>query len=150
MKKRTNKIVIGLMAAVMIWGSVSSTVTCMANNYKDTKYDFYCNGDGSDWATKVRNKEDGSFSYIKSKAGVHLSYQAKAKKGLKAGDFGDPFICDYLTSVRVIEPNHSLYFPNKCRDSKIYTTYLTLSSSYHKARTYSGVWSPDNCSGYGL
>lgn len=150
MKKRTNKIIIGLMATVMILGNVSSTVTCMANNYKDTHYDFYCCDDGADSATKVRNKLDNSYSYIKSTTGVHLKYQAKAKNGLKDGQWGDPFICDYFTGVRTIEPNHSCYFPNNCRNKKIYTTYLTLASSDHKARTYKGVWSPDNCSGYGL
>ncbi len=150
MKRRTNKVVIGLMAATMILGSVSTTVTCMANNYTDTAYDFYCNGDGSDWATKARNKMDNSDSYIRSTSGVHLSYQAKGKKGLASGQWGDPFVCDYFTSVRIIEPNKRVYFSNKCRNYGISTTYLTLASSDHKARPYKGVWSPDNCSGYGL
>lgn len=133
---------------VSVTGMVATTgQVASANEWKDTKFDFYYNEDGSDVATKARNKTDNSKSYVKCGASnpCKLNVCGAAKTGVRAGSYGDAFDYDYSTNVYQVAAGKSKYFTNNSKKYK--TTYLLLSTTDHLAHTMRGVWSPDNCSG---
>jgi len=128
----------------------NGTNIALANNYKDEAYDFYYHGDGSDVPSLARNKEDDTYTYVRSKdtsEGV-LGVGAAAKKGVKKDTFGDPFNYDYCTDRYRIDIGNRKYFENLSHKKGYKTTYLVMASGDHKAHNYYGVWSPDNISGY--
>lgn len=122
----------------------------LANNYTDKEFEFNYNGDGSDIATKARNKTDNTYTYVRSlddSDGV-LGVGAAAKSTILSGDQGDPFSYGYCTERYRIEVGNRKYFQNDAHKEGYAATYLVMASGDHKAHYYHGKWSPDNCSGY--
>lgn len=144
--KILKRIVVGCMCLTIL----SATVTnVFANNSADVAFSVPYSGDGSDVAIKARAKKDNTFTYVKLNSGAKFQFAAQAKKGINAGDYGDPFCYDYSTSWHTLTPGKCDYFKNKAHKLGYSATYLSMSSSDHKKHTYEGVWSPDNISGYG-
>ncbi len=56
---------------------------------------------------------------------------------------------DYSTPAHTIKPGTRIYFENKAKQKGYSATYLVFSDTQHKAGKYTGVWSPDNLSGFG-
>ena len=147
-QKKFSKLLKCFFVGVSVTGIVVTTgQIASANEWKDTRFDFHYNGDGSDVATIARYKTDNTKSYVRCEASnpCKLNVNGAAKTGVKAGDDGDPFGYEYITSMYQVAPGNCKYFPN---NSKRYgATYLLLSTADHRAHTMRGVWSPDNCSG---
>lgn len=133
-------------AVAILAGGVSSL---SANNWRDTEWTFDYNGDGSDVATEAREKEDNTYSYVRNDCNVTINASAKAKKGLAAGEPGIPMSATYSTKVYQVAGGQRKYFPNDAHRKGYETTFFVTSSADHGAHYIYGVWSPDNCSGYG-
>lgn len=150
MKKGKGLIAFFAMACVVsvLAGNVEAT---SANNWGDTYFEFNYNGDGSDVVTEAREKQDNTYTYVKSLSDCEcrMNVAAQAKEGLENGDPGTPFTYDYCTSWYQVSVGGRKYFPNNAHKLGYETTYLALSSTDHQAHYLHGKWSPDNCSGYG-
>jgi hypothetical protein len=120
-----------------------------ANNSEDSSFYFNYNGDGSDVTTKARRKTDNTYTYVKLYSGNEFGFAAEAKRGISNGESGDPFSYDYSTPWHTLDPGKCWYFKNDAHKLGFSATYLAISSNDHKRHTYSGVWSPDNMSGFG-
>lgn len=144
--KILKKLIIGFMCLTML---APTAANVFANNSTDTAFTVPYSGDGSDFAIKARAKKDNTYTYVKLNSGAKFQFAAQAKKGIKAGDYGDPFGYDYSTSWHTLSAGKCDYFKNKAHKLGYSATYLSMSSSDHKKHTYKGVWSPDNMSGFG-
>ncbi len=122
-----------------------------AGNTDDKSWKFDYNGDGSDGSCIARKKEDNTYTYVKcdSDNPRALEVYAGASKGIGVGDSGTPFGSDYRTAAHTIKPGTRIYFENKAKQKGYSATYLVFSDTQHKAGKYTGVWSPDNLSGFG-
>ncbi len=121
-----------------------------ANNWKDKKFDFCYRGNGSDASSKARNKVDNSKSYVRldKKSKYNLYVNARAKKGLKDGDYGDTFSGIDTSGVYLLKPGHYQYFNNSAHKKGYKATYLIMWPELCVNNVwFYGVWSPDNCSG---
>lgn len=137
------------IAMLVVIAASNSMMIASANNNTDTTYKVSYNGDGSDTSIKARAKKDNTHTYVKLNSGAKFQFAAQAKSGINGGDWGDPFSYEYSTGWYTLGAGKSIYIPNKAHKKGYSSTYLTMSSSDHKAHTYKGVWSPDNRSGYG-
>lgn len=142
------KIVITTMCTTMLLSN-ASTMFVNANNSDDKAFSVSYSGDGSDFAIKARAKEDNTYTYVRLDSGAKFQFAAQAKHGINAGDYGDPFTCGYSTDWHTLGAGKRTYIPNKAHAKGYSATYLSMSSTDHKAHTYKGVWSPDNRSGFG-
>ncbi|MCX4269958.1 MAG: hypothetical protein OSJ62_15045 [Lachnospiraceae bacterium] len=133
-------------AVAVLAGGVSSI---SANNWEDTRWAFHYNGDGSDVATKARDKEDNTYSYVRNDSEVTINAACGAKEGINAGDYGIPMAATYTTWYYQVGSGERKYFPNDAHEEGYSATFLITSSADHNEHYIHGYWSPDNCSGYG-
>lgn len=144
------KVLKRVMAAIMcLTMMVSAADFIKANNHEDEPFSVPVYVDGSDGCTKARAKKDNTYTYIRLDSGASLRFAAQAKKGIKAGELGDPEAHDYSSKWHTLEAGKRTYIPNKTHDRGIANTYLTMNASDGKRHTYKGAWSPDNISGFG-
>ncbi len=133
-------------AVAVLAGGVSSI---SANNYRDTEWKFYYNGDGSDVATTARNKEDNTYSYVRNDSEVTINAACGANKNIKDKQDGIPMAATYTTWYYQVGSGERKYFPNDAHKEGYSATFLITSSADHGEHYIHGYWSPDNCSGYG-
>lgn len=134
------KIICALCAMMVMsqFGMVAS-----ANNYKDTSFSYTYNGDGSDLITSARAKKDSSASYVNNNGSKTTTMTvAVGAVDSKGGCRGS------RSSYYVVNKGNRKYMPNKVYQNGYRKACLLMGTTNGKKHNLSGVWSPDNCSGY--
>lgn len=144
--KVLKRVMVGIMCATMI---ASTSTMIQANNYKDEPFSVPIETDGSDGSTLARAKKDNTYTYVRLDSGAALKFAAQAKRGIKAGQVGDPDQHDYSSPWHTLDAGKRIYISNRTHAKGIANTYLTMNASDGKRHTYKGAWSPDNISGFG-
>lgn len=142
---------VGVTAVCVVSIIMQAVSFASAGNTDDKSWKFDYNGDGSDGSCTARKKEDNTYTYVKcdSTNPRALEVYAGASKGIGPGDYGSPFGSDYSTPAHSIKPGTRIYFENKAKKKGYSATYLVFSDTWHTSGKYTGVWSPDNLSGFG-
>lgn len=137
MKKK----IICVLCAMMVMSPFGMVVS--ANNYKDTKYSVPYNGDGADMTTPTRSKLDSSASYVNNNGSkttaIIVAVGAVDSKGGCRGSH---------SSYYIVDKGNRKYMPNTVYQNGYRRACLLMGTTSGKAHNLSGVWSPDNCSGY--
>ncbi len=144
--KMLKRVAVGTMCLTMMASTMSFI---KANNSSDTSFSVYVSSSGGDESTTARAKKDNTYTYVRLDSGAAFSFAAQAKKGIKAGQTGNPDSHDYSSAWHTLGAGKRIYIPNRTHAVGIANTYLTIGSTDHKSHTYKGAWSPDNFSGFG-
>lgn len=138
-------IVVLALSIVMLHGTQSYIVN--ANNYKDTTFDFYDGGTGSDFATSMRSKTDSSASYVNNNGKKTTTISVAVAGSKKYKKYPPAANCDYISEYYDVKKGKRKYISNSMYPKCKYA-YLLVATANHTKHTIAGVWSPDNCSGY--
>ncbi len=140
---KTTKILISALALICTLGSVVQT--SLANNHKDTTFDFEMYGDGADNAyNDTRKKEDNTATYVKLNSNSDDAYVVVC--GTNHSNLrNEPYHHECGDAGRINAGSYR-YISNTVYPTYKYA-YLCFGRDNRRMNHFIGKWSPDNISG---
>lgn len=127
-----------ILAGISVTQVSGNTGVWAKGNYTDTSFAKKYNGDGSDYYTSSRAKQNTTASYVNNNGSDTHQITAAVSNGSYK-------IC---SSYYTIKAGNRKYIKNQVYQKGGRSARIAMAPSSGKKVMMRGVWSPDNCSGY--